>query len=55
MNQNDVNHKTKNEIDTSYKMDDHHISNTLGEVADDKVRITINGISIHIVFNYNIN
>ena len=39
INQNDVDHETKNEIDTSYEMDDHHISNTLDEVEDDQVRI----------------
>ena len=42
LNQNYVNHETKNEIDTSYEIDDHHVSNTLDEKADDKVEITIN-------------
>ena len=54
INQNDVNHEMKNEIDTYYEDGDHYAPNNLDEEADDMVKITINGIYIYIcVFNIN--
>ena len=39
INQNDVNHEMKNEIDTYYEDDDHYAPNNLDEEADDMVSI----------------